>query len=231
MLKNVSISEPIQKLTDTPFRLDTENEFIPTAFYDHYVTLCPKGKLGQSTEYNLYDYHVIPSPDLGSLRFKLHLPNIGDLSLFVFLSGSIKISGPLPPTEIMEAIGGTVQDGFERYVNDISKFVERIFHFYPVTPDVTLLNGQFEIEKPIGKLFEFSFEIAKKMRSKETSFQRLVEPDWELPGRRGALKLYAYHERNFHVAFDSKSKVVQIFSARSFDEMNFIRNELLLLIK
>jgi len=75
------------------------------------------------------------------------------------------------------------------------------------------LNGQFQTQR-----FDNVNHLYVYLKSKECQFHRMKAPDFDIPGRRGAFKLYLHRYRKTHIAIDTKGKS-QIFAAISFDEL------------
>lgn len=145
---------------------------------------------------------------IGSVRFKCTYLDI-NVSIIVFNSGKIKLSGGTP---------NTIHSN-----QDMISFLKNISHdlceWLPFTeyenPTICCLNGNLKIPDFSSERLECLITSAQK------KFSRIIEPNLMKRGRRCAYKLYLHNHRKFHIAIDYKGHI-QIFAAQHYWELQHI---------
>jgi len=212
------------------------------------VKLLRSGKLGDS----LCDWDTTSLPEetnynevkhnTGSIHAKVKTyPGDINLSLLYFFKGrTLKISGGLPPIDVIKFYGlktknldvldlkcddlstNDVQEqtkildtGIECYINSINKVCGCLFDTMPRGSTINMLNAQYDIGHNISSLNTFpAFARDTKL------FNKVIEPNAEIFGRKKAVKLYVEHNsgKYYSCAFDEKGKV-QIFSCLNYEHV------------
>tara|TARA_B100001093_G_scaffold474797_1_gene499798 strand:- start:14016 stop:14639 length:624 start_codon:yes stop_codon:yes gene_type:complete len=167
---------------------------------------CP-GALGERAELAVL-LDLIEPYMIGSIQLKVIHNNI-KYSILIFKSGKLKISGGCG--SINEH--NTLKNNISTIASLIAQWVKSSISLL----DITLINGQFNLKKMSIT------ELQNKIRYVEKHFEVIKKPIYDLPGRRGAYKLYIYGNRKFHVALDTGG-CCQIFAAKTYDELKFIYN-------
>ena len=226
-------------------RVIDEDAFIERFVVQGPVKLLCSGKLSNS----LCDWDTTTLPEetnynevkhnTGSIHVKVKTcPGNINLSLLFFFKGrTLKISGGLPPIDVIKFYGLkaknlnvsdlkyddlTVDDvqeqtkildtGIECYINSINRICGCLFDTMPTGTTLNMLNAQYDIGYNISSLDTFpAFASDTKL------FSQVLEPNAEICGRKQAVKLYIEHNsgKYYSCAFDHKGKV-QIFSCLNY---------------
>lgn len=167
-----------------------------------------KGRLGSSLEIEKVKENGINNGVIGSICFKMcHLGKT--ISILIFTSGKIKISGGYPLDIITRATPALL----DTYLDELVTKVQNITKLACGVKRISCLNGQLCI--PPFKTTSALDAFIKRHRHK---FAVYKQPRFDAPGRRGAYKLYLNTQSKTHFAVDVKGKG-QIFAAKTFDEL------------
>ena len=170
------------------------------------VYAAPCGKMGDSELLSDILGHVDMN-NVGSFHLKIKV-NERLCSIIVFNNGSVKISG---------ATGSYIED------KEIDSFMNTVCNILCVwtksslfqEPKLLCINGQFKIPQLTTQ------QLRQLVQELKPKFAKVKEPAYDVPGRRGAYKMYYYNDRKFHVAIDTGGNC-QIFAAQSFRELRQI---------
>ena len=173
------------------------------------VIAAPRGKLGDGEKLtDILGY--IDMDNIGSMQLKMSVKE-RMCSVIVFNNGAVKISG---------AIGSVCDDkGLLEFMNEVCNEIckwtgSMLFE----DPKIRCLNGQFCVPKMT------TAQLCRMVNELSPRFANVKMPEYDVPGRRGAYKMYYYADRKFHVAIDTGGKC-QIFAAKSFEELREIRRQ------
>lgn len=167
-----------------------------------------RGQLGASAKIDELHAAGITTETIGSISFKSILDG-KTISVLLFKNGKIKISGGFP-SELLYCRDVATMN---QYIHKVVTSVQTIIKMDIKNTKISCLNGQFQTQK-----FDNVNHLYIYLKSKECQFHRMKAPDFDIPGRRGAFKLYLHRNRKTHIAIDTKGKS-QIFAAISFDEL------------
>lgn len=169
----------------------------------------PKGHLGASLEIETLKKNKICNSVLGSVCFKfVHLDKT--ISILIFMTGKIKISGGYPLNMIAD---GGCPELLDAYLDELVTEVQSITKLACSTKRISCLNGQLNIEP-----FKTTSALESFIRTHIHKFAVHKQPRFDSPGRRGAYKLYLNAQNKTHIAVDVKGKA-QIFAAKTFAEL------------
>lgn len=168
----------------------------------------PRGHLGASMDFEQVKEHDIWNDTIGSVCFKF-LHEEKNISVLIFKSGKIKISGGYP----LRIIAANAVAVYDTYLDEVAAKVQSITKLAFGNKNITCLNGQLQIV-PLKN----TIELATFIQTHRHKFAYIKQPQYDVPGRRGAFKLYMSKTKKTHVAVDIKGKA-QIFAAKTFDEL------------
>jgi len=168
----------------------------------------PRGHLGASLDFEQLKENIIDSATIGSVCFKF-LHEGKNISVLVFKSGKIKISGGYP----MHIIAANTVAVYDTYLDEIATHVQNITKLTCGNKNISCLNGQLYITP-----MQNTTELAAFVQTHRHKFAYIKQPQYDVPGRRGAYKLYLKNSTKTHVAVDIKGKA-QIFAAKTFVEL------------
>jgi len=167
-----------------------------------------RGQLGASAKIDELYVGGITTETIGSISFKTIVDG-KTISVLLFKNGKLKISGGFPSELIYCRDVATMN----QYIHKVVTSVQTIIKLDITNTKISCLNGQFQTQR-----FDNVNHLYVYLKSKEWQFHRMKSPDFDIPGRRGAFKLYLHRNRKTHIAIDTKGKS-QIFAAISFDEL------------
>ena len=170
------------------------------------LVACP-GSLGERAELSVLLRFVEPYK-FGSIQLKLLYQNV-KYSILIFKSGKMKISGGCGHISDNDILHITVS----KVANLIATWVKAKIS----SVDISLINGQFTLNKMT------IIDLKKKIEKVAHHFKIIKKPLYDIPGRRGAYKLYMFTDRKFHVAVDTGG-CCQIFAAKKYNELLSIYN-------
>ena len=170
-----------------------------------------RGQLGASMKIDELHTSGITSETIGSISFKVNI-NSKSYSVLVFKNGKIKISGGFP-NKLLQCRNSS---NMMKYINHIVDHIQKMINSNIDDIKISCLNGQF-----ITKTFVDVKELDNFIRNKSDKFHMIKLPDFDIPGRRGAFKLYLHKGKKTHSALDIKGKA-QVFATTSFDELFYI---------
>lgn len=143
---------------------------------------------------------------IGSVNFRCAFRET-NMHVIVFSTGKMKLSGGTPSNVTNDA---ELKEFLDAFYRDLCKWLVVCTKDFP---NVCCLNGN-------EKLNGCSEGMLKNCAENGTErFASIVRPNLELKGRRCAYKFYIHTDRKLHLAVDYKGSM-QVFAARSFDEMN-----------
>jgi len=163
---------------------------------------------GKSGFKNKIEYNKslsFPFSLVGSVHCKFISESTNGVSILIFSSGKLKISGGL----------SKIKSNHQQYIDDI---VYELVSFFTgslsdPTYNISMLNAQFRIPitPQIFRKFLFKLQESKK-------FFNIKEPTLSGRGRISSAKVYPFDGRRSHFAVDPKGSV-QMFAFKSFDEV------------
>lgn len=167
-----------------------------------------RGQLGSSMYLSELHSSGITTDTIGSVSFKIN--NEGrTLSVLIFKNGKMKISGGFPEA-LLSCRDSTIMDD---YIHKTVSVIQEVTKLETCDTKLSCLNGQLSTA-----IFKDVAQLALFVKTKAHLFSKVRSPDFDLPGRRGAFKLYLHKSRKTHIAIDIKGKS-QIFATTSFDEL------------
>jgi hypothetical protein len=197
-----AISQPIQNFMEYYETIkDDTIEFFGSA----------KGHLGASLTFEELKNNEICDQSIGSMCFKKDHHG-KQISVLLFRNGKMRICGGYPQSIILQNDVSV----YEKYLDDILFVLEKVLQKTCEGKTISCLNGQIHFNA-----FNTTSSLAQFINSKKTSFFAIKEPQLDLPGRRGAYKMYLRKDSKTHIALDVKGKA-QIFGAKSFTELFFL---------
>lgn len=167
-----------------------------------------RGQLGASMKIDELQLACISTDTIGSISYK-SIVDGKTISVLLFKNGKIKISGGFPSGLLYCRDVATMNQYIDKVVND----VETTIQLNITNSKISCLNGQFTTQK-----FDNVEHLYVYLKTKQWQFHNMKSPDFDIPGRRGAFKLYLHKNRKTHIAIDTKGKS-QIFATISFDEL------------
>lgn len=171
----------------------------------------PRGHLGASLTFDQLKDHGIDNNTIGSVCFRFSHEE-KTISVLIFKTGKIKISGGYA----LQIIAKNDATLYDTYLDSIVAKVQDITKLTCGVKNITCLNGQLHIDP-----LKTTTELAAFVKKHQHKFAHVKQPLYDVPGRRGAYKLYLSKDTKTHIAVDIKGKT-QIFAAKSFEELFFI---------
>jgi hypothetical protein len=167
-----------------------------------------KGHLGASLTFDELEEHDVIDESIGSMNFKIETQG-KKVSVLLFRNGKMKVCGGYPISVVLSNKAST----YEAYIDGILPILSEVLKKTCGVKELSCLNGQIHITP-----FKTTSMLDTFIKSKTSSFFCVTEPQLDIPGRRGAYKLYLRRGFKTHAALDVKGKA-QIFGAKSFDEL------------
>lgn len=167
-----------------------------------------RGQLGSSMYISELHSSGITTDTIGSVSFKINYEG-RTLSVLIFKNGKIKISGGFPEALLSCRDSTTMDD----YIYKVVSAIQEVTKLEICDTKLSCLNGQLSTA-----MFKDVAQLTMFIKSKSHLFSKVKPPDFDIPGRRGAFKLYLHKTRKTHIAIDIKGKS-QIFAATSFEEL------------
>ena len=169
-----------------------------------------KGSLGVKVDSNLVTEEMIPFENIGSLSMCLKFRKI-KVSLRVFTSGSVKISGGIDRNSTDESLNIFINDLFENFKNDLGSIISF---------KICNLN----LSAKLNLVEEVSDLLPQIKEDKE--FFKIILPDWnttKTSGRKDVYKFYKKINEKYHLRINDKG-IGQILGAKSIFEAQDLCN-------
>lgn len=174
----------------------------------------PRGDLGKNklTIQELIENNIDES-SIGSISFKLTFNGQNISCLLFHKSGKMRITFGCSHLTI-DAKNTTL---FNSYIEEVFTFLKYETELNIWNYNVTCLNGQMSLNKTFKDLTELNHFI----NLKKPNFQFIKLPNFDIPGRRGAYRMYINKSRKCHIALDVRG-TAQIFGTKSYEELIYM---------